>query len=69
MKKVLSVLLSVCMILCLVPAAFAGKTVTAPASAYAEYDRGKISENEADYIASLNYDQLAGILLDWVDKK
>lgn len=57
------------MILCLVPAAFAGKTVTAPASAYAEYDRGKISENEADYIASLNYDQLAGILLDWVDKK
>lgn len=57
------------MLLCILPTAFAGKTITSPASAYAEYDRGKVSESDEDYIASMSYDQLASLLLDWVDKK
>lgn len=70
MKKALSIILSICMVLCCVPAAFAAeKTVTAPASGYAEYDQGKVSEADEAYIDTLTYDQMAGILLDWVDKK
>lgn len=69
MKKALSVFLAVCMVLCLVPMAFAEKTITAPADAYAEYDRAKVAEGDADVVSALDYDQMAGILLDWVDRK
>ncbi len=70
MKKVLAVLLSVLLALtCFVPALAAEKTVTDPASAYAAYDRTKVARNDADYIASMNYDQIAGVLLDWLDRK
>lgn len=69
MKKALSVFLAICMMLCLVPLASAQKAITAPASAYAEYDRAKVAENDADTISALSYDQMAGILLDWVDRK
>lgn len=69
MKKALSVFLAICMALCFVPMAFAEKTIDAPANAYAEYDRVKVAEKDADTISALNYDQMAGILLDWVDRK
>ncbi len=70
MKKILAVTLSILMMLtCCLPAFAAEKTVTNPASAYAEYDRAKVAQNDADYIASLNYDQIAGVLLDWLDRK
>ncbi|MBO4501274.1 MAG: hypothetical protein J5760_03440, partial [Clostridia bacterium] len=70
MKKFLAVALSVLMALtCFLPAFAAEKTIENPASAYAEYDKAKVAQNDADYIASLNYDQIAGVLLDWLDRK
>ena len=70
MKKLLAVLISVVMALtCCIPAFAAEKTVSNPASAYAEYDKAKVAQNDADYIASLDYDQMAGLLLDWLDRK
>ena len=70
MKKFLAVFLSVLLaLLCCVPAFAAEKTITDPASAYAEYDKARVAQNDAGYIASLNYDQLAGVLLDWLDRK
>ncbi|MCM1392981.1 MAG: hypothetical protein NC185_09445, partial [Ruminococcus sp.] len=71
MKKLLAVLLSLTMLLCVFPmSAFAAeKTYNSPASSYAEYGRAKVGANDADYIASMSYDQLAGVLLDWVDRE
>lgn len=71
MKKLLAVLLSFVMLLCIIPTnAFAAeKTYNSPVSAYAEYDRVKVGANDADYIATMSYDQLAGVLLDWVDRE
>jgi len=70
MKKVLAVVLSVLMaLMCCVPAFATEKTITTPAGAYAEYDKAKVAQNDADYIAALDYDQIAGILLDWLDRK
>ena len=70
MKKFLAVFLSILLALtCFIPAFAAEKTITNPASVYAEYDKAKVAQNDAAYIASLNYDQLAGILLDWLDRK
>ena len=70
MKKFLAVFISVVMALtCCIPAFAAEKTVSNPASAYAEYDKAKVAQNDAAYIASLNYDQMAGLLLDWLDRK
>lgn len=71
MKKTLAIILSLVMLLCMMPLnAFAAeKTYDAPADAYAEYDRDKVASGDADYISSLTYDQMASILLDWVDKK
>ena len=70
MKKFLAVLISVVMALtCCIPAFAAEKTVSDPAAAYAEYDKAKVAQNDAAYIASLNYDQMAGLLLDWLDRK
>ncbi|MBQ7689014.1 MAG: hypothetical protein IJT27_07345 [Clostridia bacterium] len=69
MKKVLAVALSVLMaLMCCLPA-FAEKTIDDPAAGYAAYDKAKVAQNDADYVASLNYDQIAGILLDWLDRK
>ncbi len=70
MKKVLAVVLSALMVLmCCIPAFAAEKTISNPASAYAEYDKAKVAQDDADYIASLNYDQIAGVLLDWLDRR
>lgn len=70
MKKTLAVIISILMVFtCCIPAFAAEKTVDNPASAYAEYDKAKVAQNDADYIASLNYDQIAGVLLDWLDRK
>lgn len=70
MKKVLAVTLSVLMaLMCCIPAFAAEKTITNPASAYAEYDKAKVAQDDAAYIASLNYDQIAGVLLDWLDRR
>ena len=70
MKKVLAVVLSALMaLMCCVPAFAAEKTISTPAAAYAEYDRAKVAQADADYIASLNYDQIAGVLLDWLDRR
>ena len=56
-------------LMCCLPAFAAEKTIENPASAYAEYDKAKVAQNDAAYIASLNYDQMAGLLLDWLDRK
>ncbi|MBQ7638581.1 MAG: hypothetical protein IJS90_06755 [Clostridia bacterium] len=70
MKKILAVTLSIVMVLmCCLPVFAAEKTITSPASAFAEYDKAKVAQNDADYIASLDYDQIAGGLLDWLDRK
>ena len=70
MKKFTAVALSVLMaLMCCIPAFAAEKTITTPAESYAGYDKSAVAQNDADYIASLNYDQLAGILLDWLDRK
>lgn len=70
MKKTLAVIVSILMVFtCCLPAFAAEKTIENPASAYAEYDKAKVAQNDADYIASLNYDQIAGVLLDWLDRK
>ena len=70
MKKVLAVVLSALMaLMCCIPAFAAEKTISTPASAYAEYDRAKVAQNDADYIAAMNYDQIAGVLLDWLDRR
>ena len=70
MKRILAVALSVFMaLMCCVPAFAAEKTISAPASAYAEYDKAAVAGKDAGYIASLGYDQIAGILLDWLDRR
>lgn len=70
MKKVLAVVLSVMMaLMCCLPAFAAEKTISTPASAYADYDKAKVAQNDAAYIAAMNYDQIAGVLLDWLDRR
>lgn len=69
-RKCISIALSILMVLaCCISALAAEKTITAPASAYAEYDKAKVAGNDAEYIASMSYDQIAGVLLDWLDRK
>ena len=70
MKKILAVTLSILMVLmCCLPAFAAEKTIDSPAAGYAAYDKAAVAGNDADYIASMNYDQLASLLLDWLDRK
>ena len=70
MKKLLAVALSVLMALtCCLPAFAAEKTIDSPAAGYAAYDKAAVAGNDADYIASMSYDQLASLLLDWLDRK
>ena len=58
-KKVLSVLLSIVMIL----------TMAVPAFASSDYDRDKVAANDTETIDSLSAEQIAGVILDWVDRK
>ncbi len=68
MKKVLSVILSLLMLLCVLPVSgIAAKDYT-PATEYAAYDADKVFSNDAEYIESLSVDQIAGILLDYIDR-
>lgn len=61
MKKTLAIILSAIMILCLVPfSAFAEETA---------YDRASIASDNKDYIASLKEEQIAAVILDWVDRQ
>ena len=64
-KKILSVILSLAMVMVMAIPAFCYDQ----ASAYAEYDRAKVQANDKETIDSLNLDQIAGIVLDWVDRK
>ncbi|MDO4379919.1 MAG: hypothetical protein Q4D20_03495, partial [Clostridia bacterium] len=67
MKKVLSVILSLVMLLCVLPiSSIAAKDYT-PATEYASYDADKVAANDAEYISGLSVDQIAGILLDYAD--
>nr|MCR5781700.1 hypothetical protein [Clostridia bacterium] len=69
-RKCISIALSILMLLaCCISALAAEKTITAPASAYAAYDKAKIAGGDEAYIASLSYDQIAGVLLDWLDRR
>lgn len=67
MKKMLAVILSVIMALTCCSVAFAAeKTIDSPASAYAPYDAGAVADGDT---ANLTYDQIAGIVLDWLDRR
>ena len=68
MRKVLSVILSLLMLLCVLPVSgIAAKDYT-PATEYAAYDADKVFSNDAEYIESISVDQIAGILLDYIDR-
>lgn len=61
MKKTLAIILSAIMVLCLVPfSAFAQE---------AAYDRAAIASEDKSYIASLKEEQIAAVILDWVDRQ
>ncbi|MCH5198568.1 MAG: hypothetical protein J1E34_06645 [Oscillospiraceae bacterium] len=64
MKKLISVLLSLAMIFAVMVPVSAKYD---PASAYAEYDAEQIADSNSEYIASLSPDQIAGVILDYVD--
>lgn len=61
MKKTLAIILSVIMLLGVMPfASFAAE----PA-----YDRGKVASNDEAYIDGMNAEQIASVILDWVDRE
>ncbi len=61
MKKTLAIILSVIMVLCLVPfSAFAAES---------SYDRAAVASDDKDYIDSLTVNQIASVLLDWIDRQ
>lgn len=61
MKKTLAIILSVLMLIGAMPfATFAAE----PA-----YDRGKVAANDETYIESMSAEQIASVILDWVDRK
>ncbi len=61
MKKTLAIILSVLMLIGVMPfAAFAAE----PA-----YDRGKVAANDEAYIDSMDAEQIASVILDWVDRE
>ena len=67
MKKILAVVLSVLMALTCCATAFAAeKTIDNPANAYAPYDAAAVAAGDT---ADLSYDQVAGIILDWLDRR
>lgn len=68
MKKTLAIILSVFMLFAAAPVftTAAEKECANPADGYAPYDANDVAEGNVD---SLTYDQIASILLDWVDRK
>ncbi len=61
MKKTLAIILSVVMLLGIMPfASFA---------ADAGYDRAAVAANDEAYIESMNAEQIASVILDWVDRE
>lgn len=61
MKKTLAVILSVIMLFSLMPfASFAADS---------SYDRVKVAANDSAYIDSMSAEQMASVILDWVDRK
>lgn len=59
MKKALAIILSVVMLIGVMNiGVFA-----------ADYERGKVSANDTEYISQLSAEQMATIILDWVDRK
>lgn len=62
MKKTLAIILSAVMLICLVPfSAFAADD--------AVYDRAAIAAEDKSYIASLKTEQIAAVILDWLDRQ
>ena len=59
MKKVLAILLSVLMIALTLPTVFASS----------DYDRAKVAANDEATINALSEEQIAGVVLDWVDRQ
>ncbi len=62
MKKTLAIILSAVMLVCLVP-------FSAFAADGAAYDRAAIAADNKDYIASLKTEQIAAVILDWLDRQ
>ena len=61
MKKTLAIILSIIMLIGAMPfASFAAE----PA-----YDRGKVAANDEAYIESMSAEQIASVILDWVDRE
>ena len=59
MKKLLAIILSLLMIICTLPVVFASS----------DYDRAKVAAGDAETIAALTPEQIAGVILDWVDRQ
>ena len=59
MKKLLAIILSLLMIVCTLPVVFASS----------DYDRAKIAADDAEAIAALTPEQIAGVILDWIDRQ
>ncbi len=62
MKKTLAIILSAVMLICLVP--FSAFAADAPG-----YDRAAIASDDKSYIASLKAEQMASVILDWLDRQ
>lgn len=61
MKKTLAIILSVIMIFGVMPfSAFAAEP---------GYDRGAVASNDEEYIKDMNAEQIASVILDWVDRE
>ncbi len=62
MKKTLAIILSAVMLICLIPfSAFAADD--------AVYDRASIAAEDKSYIDSLKAEQIAAVILDWLDRQ
>lgn len=62
MKKTLAIILSVIMLFGVMP--FAAFAADEPV-----YDRAKVASNDEAYIESMNAEQIASLILDWVDRE
>ena len=65
MKKAIAVVLSLMMILTAMLPVFAAEKTVTPADTKAEYSVSDVASGAAD----LNYEQIAGVLLDWIDRR
>ncbi|MBR3815684.1 MAG: hypothetical protein IKJ27_03035 [Clostridia bacterium] len=62
MKKALAIILSIVMLLGVMPfASFAADE--------AVYDRAKVASNDEAYVADMTAEQMASVILDWVDRE